>query len=273
MNNYEIHQGDCLKVLGQLADDSINAIITDPPYSSGGQTSSSRTAMPSKKYVNSGVQVIRPDFFGDNKDQRSFFYWCTLWLSECFRIAKEGSPICLFTDWRQLPITTDAIQAAGFIWRGIVAWNKTEAVRPQKGRFRNQCEYIVWGSKGDMPITRNVKVIPGAYTFPVKQDDKFHLTGKPTELMESIVKIAEPNSTILDPFMGSGTTGVAAIKQGLSFIGIEQSKIYFNIAQSRLEKTQENITTLSNIHTEIDSIDSWNKKGETGKIGLNIVNK
>lgn len=270
MNKYEIRQGDCLKVLGQLPDESVDAVITDPPYSSGGQTSSSRTAMPSKKYVNSEVKVVRPDFFGDNKDQRSFLHWCALWLSECFRIAKEGSPICLFTDWRQLPVTTDALQAAGFIWRGLVSWNKTEAVRPQQGRFRNQCEYIVWGSKGDMPLKRNVKVIPGAYTFPVRQDDKFHLTGKPTELMEAIVKIAEPNSTILDPFMGSATTGVAALKQGFSFIGIEQSKVYFNIAQERLETTQGKFTGLSNINTVTTNIDSWNK---TTNQALTIDNK
>lgn len=269
MNKYEIHQGDCLKVLGQLPDESINAVVTDPPYSSGGQTSSSRSAMPSKKYVQSGTKIQRPDFFGDNKDQWGYLYWCSLWLGECFRAAKEGSPVCVFTDWRQLSITTHALQAGGWIFRGIVPWNKTEAVRPVLGRFRNQAEYVVWGSKGDMPTNRKVKVLPGAYTFPVRQDDKFHLTGKPTELMEAIVKIAEPSSVILDPFMGSGTTGVAAIKQGFSFIGIEQSKVYFNIAQERLEKAQENFPCLSNINTVNTNIDSWDKKEKTQKIELN----
>lgn len=268
-NTYQIHQGDCLKILGQLPDKSVEAIITDPPYSSGGQTSGTRAAMPSKKYVQSGTKIKRPDFFGDNKDQMSYLYWCSLWLGECFRLAKEGSPICLFTDWRQLPITSVALQAGGWIFRGIVPWNKTESSRPILGRFRNQAEYIVWGSKGDMPTSRNVKVLPGVYTFPVRQDDKFHLTGKPTELMEAIVKIAEPNSTILDPFMGSGTTGVAAIKQGFSFIGIEQSKVYFSIAQQRLEKAQGDFVHSSNINTVIADINRWDKDVREEKNELN----
>ena len=232
--NYQIYKGDCLKILPTLKDESVDAIISDPPYSSGGQSSGTRAAMPSKKYVNSDVKIVRPDFFGDNKDQWSYLYWCALWLGECFRMAKEGSPIAVFSDWRQLSITSAALQAGGWIFRGICPWNKTEASRPILGRFRNQCEYVLWGSKGDMPTKRKVKVLPGAYTFPVRQNDKFHITGKPTELMEAIVKIAEPDSIILDPFMGSGTTGVAAIKQVYRFIGIEHSNEYFSIAEQRL---------------------------------------
>jgi site-specific DNA-methyltransferase (adenine-specific) len=270
MNTYQIQQGDCLKVLSTLEKESVNAVITDPPYSSGGQSSATRAAMPSKKYVQSGTKIQRPDFFGDNKDQMSYLYWCSLWLSECFRIAKEGSPICVFTDWRQLPITSVALQSGGWIFRGIVPWNKTEAVRPVLGRFRNQAEYIVWGSKGDMPTKRKVRVLPGVYTFPVRQDDKFHLTGKPTELMEAIVKIAEPDSIILDPFMGSGTTGVAAIKQGYDFIGIEQSKDYFEVAKERLEKEREKLAGLSNLSSAIQLIDTWDKEGKRGLGGLSM---
>lgn len=126
-------------------------------------------------------------------------------------------------------------------------WDKTEAVRPVLGRFRNQAEYVVWGSKGDMSTKRNVKVLPGVYRAIVKPQEKFHLTGKPIELMESIIKITEPGGTILDPFMGSGSTGVAAIKQGYKFVGIEQSKDYFEIAENRLKEAEENLVSLSKI--------------------------
>lgn len=245
--NYKIYKGDCLTVLPTLSDESVDAIIVDPPYNSGGQSSASRAAMPVKKYQQSGTQKQYFDFFGDNKDQRSYLHWCAIWLAECFRIARLGSPICIFTDWRQLPITTDALQAGGFVWRGTVPWDKTEAVRPVLGRFRNQAEYVVWGSKGDMSTKRNVKVLPGVYRAIVKSQEKFHLTGKPIELMESIIKITEPGGTILDPFMGSGSTGVAAIKQGYKFIGIEQSKDYFEIAENRLKKAEENLVSLSKI--------------------------
>ncbi|KAF0248633.1 MAG: DNA modification methylase [bacterium] len=216
--------------------------------------------MPSKKYVNSGVKVQRPDFYGDNKSQKAYLKWCIIWLSECFRMAKPGSPICVFTDWRQLGATQDAIEGADFILRGIVPWNKTEAVRPQKGRFRNQAEYVVWGSKGDMPTSRNVKVLPGSYTYPVRQNDKHHLTGKPTELMKQIVKITEPGGIILDPFMGSATTGVAALSENYQFIGIEQSEKYFQIAKARLNETAKNLSSLRNITSEIIDMNTCSKR-------------
>ncbi|WP_338124922.1 site-specific DNA-methyltransferase [Megamonas hypermegale] len=67
------------------------------------------------------------------------------------------------------------------------------------------------------------------------QKDKFHLTGKPTALMEELVKIVPEESIILDPFIGSGTTAVAARKQNRNFIGIEKSKTYYQIALERLK--------------------------------------
>lgn len=237
---YQLYQGDCLKLLPTLPDESVDAVITDPPYSSGGLSSSARAAMPSKKYIQDNSRLQYPDFYGDNKDQRAYLHWCALWLGECFRVAKPGSPIVVFTDWRQWPVTTDAIQAGGWTLRGNVVWDKTEAVRPQLGRFRNQCEYALWGSKGDMPIDRKVKVLPGVFRVIVKPKEKYHMTGKPLDLMEKIIQIVEVGGTILDPFAGSGSTGVAALSLGYSFIGMEQSKQYSTVARNRLEQIKQN---------------------------------
>jgi site-specific DNA-methyltransferase (adenine-specific) len=96
-----------------MPDASVDAVITDPPYSSGGFTRGDRSASTTAKYTLTGTQIERPAFAGDNRDQRSFGYRCALWLSECLRVAKTGAPIAVFTDWRQLPTMTDAIQAAG----------------------------------------------------------------------------------------------------------------------------------------------------------------
>lgn len=233
----QLYHGDALDILRRLDDASVDAIISDPPYSSGGAHRADRTSAPSVKY---GAKVARPEFGGDNRDQRSFAFWCHLWLSECFRIAKPGAPICLFTDWRQLPLMTDVLQANDFIWRGVAVWDKTGAARPFVGRFTNQCEFIIWGSKCAMPADRGVGVLPGVYTHAIKQADKFHLTGKPTPLMEQLVRICFPGGVILDPFMGSGTTGVAAIKQGYDFTGIEREAAYHDIAAQRIaEATRE----------------------------------
>jgi len=72
----------------------------------------------------SGPHAPDPPMLGDGKGQRVFTAWAMLWLSECWRIAKLGAPLMMFTDWRQLPAMTDAMQGAGWFWLGIVVWNR-----------------------------------------------------------------------------------------------------------------------------------------------------
>lgn len=234
--SWYLELADNLDLMAELPDGIVDAIITDPPYCSGGQSASDRILAPSKKYVGSNTKISRPEFAGDNRDQRSWIAWCELWLREAFRMARPGAPVCVFTDWRQLPATTDALQAAGFVWRGIAVWDKTEGARPQMGRFRNQAEYLVWGSKGAIPaeMAREIGVLPGVFRAAVRQADKHHMTGKPTDVMRSIVRICPVGGVVLDPFAGSGTTGVAAMLEGRRFIGCEVIPEYVEIAQGRL---------------------------------------
>jgi site-specific DNA-methyltransferase (adenine-specific) len=233
---WAIAGGDGLHLLRSLPPQSIDAIVTDPPYSSGGQTSASRAQQPpSKKYGLRDVAKKRPDFEGDNRDQRSFMVWCSMWLGECLRAARAGAPLVVFTDWRQLPTLTDAIQVAGWVWRGVAVWDKTEGVRPQLGRFRSQCEYMVWGTKGssNRSLDKEIGVLPGCFRHFQNRSDRFHLTGKPTPLMEDVVKICRPGGVVLDPFAGSGTTVVAALASGRRGVGFELSPAYAAIARRR----------------------------------------
>jgi site-specific DNA-methyltransferase (adenine-specific) len=231
---YQLHQGEALSYLRTLADASVDAIITDPPYSSGGLYTGQRQQSPVKKYVTTGTQRDYRTFSGDNRDQRSWTLWMTLWLTEALRVAKPGSPVVLFTDWRQLPSTTDAMQMAGATWRGIVPWCKPAGRPSGPGRFRNGAEYAVWGSKGDMPPRAEIGYLPGYHVESVRQSDKHHVTGKPTALMRTLVKVCPPGGVILDPFAGSGTTGVAALLEGRQFIGAELDATNYDIAMQRL---------------------------------------
>lgn len=233
---WALANGEAVNILRGLPAGSIDAVITDPPYSSGAPHSAGRAALPpSKKYGLGKGGRARPDFHGDNRDQRSFLLWCSMWLAECLRVSTPGAPVVVFTDWRQLPSVTDALQVAGWVWRGVAVWDKTEGARPQMGRFRSQCEYMVWGTNGssDRAIDKAVGVLPGCFRHFVKKADRFHLTGKPTPLMEDVVKICRPQGVVLDPFAGSGTTLVAALSQGRRAIGCELSDEYGVIAQGR----------------------------------------
>jgi site-specific DNA-methyltransferase (adenine-specific) len=228
-----LYRGDCLAVLETLPAASIDAVVTDPPYSSGGAFRSDRMQNVQTKYVQTGTNIDRPDFAGDNRDQRAYGYWSALWLSECLRIVKPGGLCLVFADWRQLPTTTDALQAGGWVWRGVVVWDKTEGARPVVGRFTSQSEYIAWGSHGPMDAELHPVCLPGVYRYPVKQADKFHVTGKPTDLMKALLRIVPPGGVVLDPFVGSGTTLAAAKALGLRAIGIEIDDAYQAIAKRR----------------------------------------
>ena len=228
--------GDSLEILKQIPDNSIDAVITDPPYASGGRTLSEKIKTTSEKYEHGDNKIThRPNFLGDTKDSRSWYHWCILWINECYRTLKDNGYFLMFSDWRQLPTATDILQMGELSWRGIIAWDKGLGSRaPHKGYFRHQCEYIIWGTKGTCKKAIHSGPYPGCFKFPVLQKDKFHLAGKPTALMEELVKVVPENSIILDPFIGSGTTALAAKNQNRNFIGIEKVKTYYDIALNRL---------------------------------------
>ncbi|MEV7959318.1 site-specific DNA-methyltransferase [Streptomyces sp. NPDC087532] len=237
MPDWTLHHGDALTLLPTL-DTPVDAVICDPPYNSGGRTMTERTSRTAReKYLteagrNHGHDL--GDFTGDNRDQRSYLAWLSLVLAQCYRLTRPGGAALVFSDWRQLPVTTDALQAAGYTWRGIAVWQKPIA-RPQPGRLKQDCEFIIWGSNGAMIPGNEPVYLPGHFTGSQPRGNaRTHITQKPEDVMRQLVRIVPPDGTILDPFTGSGTTGVAALKEGRRFIGIEQSATYARSARDRL---------------------------------------
>ena len=227
-----ILQGNSLAILPVLTPASVDAVITDPPYCSGAATLAGKQAAPSTKYQQTSTAKAYPIMHGDAKDQRSFTFWATAWLMECHRIAREGSPLLLFTDWRQLPAMTDAVQAADWHWRGLVVWHKPSA-RPMLGEFRRDAEFIIYASKG-RPKRHHRQCLPGVFKVPVIAREKVHLTSKPLSLIMELMRMAPEGGTVLDPFLGGGTTALAAAQSGRRFIGVEMSEEYAQIAYQRL---------------------------------------
>lgn len=227
-------QADCMDALRQLPDACVDAIITDPPYSSGGLFRGDRAASTESKYVcDHEVKNFHPPFTGDNRDQRTYLLWAELWLRECQRIAKPGAPVCVFTDWRQMPVTSDALQVAGFVWRGVIVWDKTEGARPTAGRFKQQAEFIVWGSNGAMPFDSTDDCLNGVFRYAPFRG-KQHIAGKPEGLMRELVAICPKGGIVLDPFAGSATTGSAAIAEGRLAILVEKDATYADVSRRRV---------------------------------------
>lgn len=233
--SWSLENKDLIDWMAGLASNSIDALFADPPYSSGGLFRSDRVVgSANRKYLNDASQ--HPDFFGENKDQWSYFLWSCHWLREAFRVMRNGAAFAIFIDWRQLTVLHSAVQAAGFVLRGIAVWNKTRGCRPQKGKFRQQGEFVLWGSKGEWDA-QTEEALDGVFTYaPMHGGKKLHTAGKPVQLMKDLIAVTAPNALIMDPFAGSATTGVAALEMGRRFTGCEQSPDYFEIASTRLKE-------------------------------------
>lgn len=236
-DRWTILHGDVMHIVPHMTRAVFDAVITDPPYASGGASQTAKNRSTTEKYSSLRGGKALPDFDSDQMDQRSWTRWTCEWLQMVRAACKPGAPICLFIDWRQLPSMTDALQWAGWIWRGIAVWDKPSG-RPQRGRFRQQAEFIVWGSNGKMPLERNVGCLPGVFrqANPV---NRIHVTEKPLQLMRDVVQICEPGGRILDPFAGSGTTILAAVQEGYEAVGVELSATYFQLGTQRVKQALE----------------------------------
>lgn len=230
-----IYHGDAREVLPTLG--AVDAIVTDPPYSSGGMYRSDRAAPTTSKYqISHETTRSYTTFSGDNRDQRSFEKWVDSWASAALQLVPDGGGIGVFIDWRNVASVIDAIQVAGWVYRGLTPWHKGTDLRPNKGWFRRNIEFIVWGSAG--PLLTGPKAEgecwDGMFVARVNDGQKQHQTGKPAELMRQMLSVRPEWQTYLDPFMGSGTTLVAARQLGRKAIGIEIEERYCEIAAKRL---------------------------------------
>lgn len=228
-------RAEALSFLTTLPDESVDAVVTDPPYSSGGAFRSDRGGSARAKYLQSGSKSIGrlPDFDGDSRTERGLLLWSALWLGECYRVTRPGGAIAVFCDWRSLPTFSDALQTGGWVWRGIGVWVKPASrARPVMGGLWNDTEFILWGSKG---ARTEGECLPGVWhTAAPSSGERLHVTEKPQAILVDLVRLAPPGGVVLDPFAGSGSTGVAALTTDRRFIGCDSSPEYSALADERL---------------------------------------
>ncbi len=224
---WTLDQADALDWLAGRPPGAADAVITDPPYSSGGRFADAT-------------------FASDAMDQRVWRKWCREWLGLARAATRPGGYLVGFTDWRQLPAFSDAVQMAGWVWRGTVVWDKGLGARaPNPAHFRHQCEFAVWATNGETCPRRRAAGSggpwPGCLRHPVRPADKHHPVGKPTALLRDLVACVPAGGLVLDPFAGSGTTGVGAVLEGRRFAGCEVVPAYVRIARGRLAAIPEEI--------------------------------
>ena len=222
-----LHLGDCLDVMQDIPDGSVDMVMTDPPYGMNFQSNRAKDGPRHKKIEGDSVVDTR-------------------WLSDAFRILNPGGGLISFCDWNTSHKWREEIECAGFIVKSQVIWDRMHhGMGDRKGAFAPQHDIIWYATKGRRIFVNGRPMSVMRHKRPSPADDHGHLTCKPVALMEELIKATDDGSggLILDPFLGSGTTGVAAANTGRRFIGIERDPDYFTIAQARIQKAQADAIT------------------------------
>lgn len=215
MATVKLMQGDCLELMKGIQDGSVDLVLTDPPYGMNFQSN-----YRAKKY-----SKIENDTCLD---------WLDAFLQECWRVLKPNSAIYLFCSWHKVDIFKKAVEKR-FKIKNIIIWEKNNtSMGDLKGSYAPKYEMVIFAHKGRRVL--NGFRYPDVLTAK-RTGNKLHPTQKPIELLEIFVNSSSNDGeTVLDPFMGSGSTGVACVNTGRNFIGIELDPIYFQTAQERINK-------------------------------------
>lgn len=225
-----LYLGDCREVLPSLV--AVDAVVTDPPYCSGGFSEAGKQAARGMGLRSETIREVGW-FINDNMTSAGLCWLVSHVAGWCRRALRSGGTFTAFTDWRMATQLAPAIEAAGFRYQNLIVWAKPS---PGLGSgFRAQHELALHFSNGTpsyfSAIYGNVLSVGR-----VSSREREHQTEKPVELIAAIVEtVADVGQTVLDPFMGSGTTGVAAIGAGRRFIGIEIDPRHFEVACRRIE--------------------------------------
>ncbi|NVP23754.1 DNA-methyltransferase [Treponema phagedenis] len=212
--NIELLHGDCLDFLPKIPDESIQSIITDPPYFLG-------MTHNGQKGCFNDLAICKPFY------EKLF--------KEYKRILKPDGCIYFFCDWRSYafyyPLLDSVMQV-----ENLLVWKKHG--RPSLNVYGSGHELIMFSGKIKKSYITNIIDDVASFNIGARKTngEKIHPTQKPIELMEKFIfDSTDEGDVVLDSFMGSGTTGIACLNTNRRFIGMEIDDNYFNIAKNRLE--------------------------------------
>lgn len=223
---WQLYQGDCLEVLKTLADESVNAVITDPPYGIDYQ---------------SARRTDKSQWLPKIANDKHPFVW---WLHDAYRITKPAGCLMCFCRWDVQEAFKQAIEWAGFKVESQIIWDKkVHGMGDLKKQFAPQHDVIWFATKGDFAFPgKRPQTIVG--TPRVNPDSLIHPNEKPLELMKYLItSVTKKGDVVVDPFAGSGSTLLAAEQLGRDCIGIEISPDYCQIIHHRMKIIEQCLFT------------------------------
>lgn len=229
-----LHNDDCLDIMASLPTASFDALITDPPYCSGAATEAGRGGVTHQGLRSETIRGGRFAWFSADNMTTSGLVWLMRSVAvEADRLVGDGGSVLAFCDWRMALNIAPAMESGGWRLRNLCIWDKGSFGLGTG--FRPQHEMIVHLTKR-APKFHSRSVGNVLSCKRTARAGKTHPTEKPVELMGKLVEVsAPPSGAVLDPFMGSGATGVACARLGRAFVGVEKDPRHFDSACRRIE--------------------------------------
>jgi len=262
MVNIKLFKGDALKLLKDIESKSVDLIFADPPYNLSGEN-----------YLTCKSGKIAVCDKGSWDQIENIHEFNSKWVEECTRVLKDDGTIWISGTLHNHPSIGVILKKLKLWIINDIIWFKPNAPPlMQKNRFVPSTELIWIASKSkkyyfNYEIAKRIsngKQMRNLWIISAERHITSHPTEKPEKLLERIVLIgSKEGATILDPFMGSGTTGVVAKRLNRNFIGIEIADVYFEMAKKRIEST----------HLELNLVNFWENIKDSKSVQLNFDTK
>ena len=235
--NGKIYFGDCIEVMQTLSGESIKAVVTSPPYNIKNSTGNGLKDGRGGKWPKAALQIGYANY-NDCLPHDEYVKWQRHCLSEMMRLLMPDGAIFYNHKWRVqnglLQDRSDIVE--GFPVRQIIIWNRAGGINFNPGYFLPNYEVIYLITKPDFKLTPKTNTWGDVWKIP-QENNNSHPAPFPIDLASRCIE-AVGGGPVLDPFMGSGTTAVAAERLGVEWCGIEQSEKYIKIARSRVAAEQ-----------------------------------
>lgn len=215
-----VYQEDCIRGMKTLANESIDLIVTDPPYLMNYKTSYRKNK--NHKFCNSII--------GDNDPKLIHDY-----ITECYRILKKDSALYMFCNANKVEVFKKELEIAGFNVKNMIIWVKNNhSAGDLKAQYGKKYEILFYANKGRCHIRG--QRLTDVWEFPrVSGKELLHQNQKPVNLIrQCIEKSSDPGAIVFDGFMGSGTTAIACLETDRRYIGYELDSDYYKICQNRI---------------------------------------
>ena len=245
--------GDCLDILKTIPSDSVDACITDPPYNISGINKKEIGWYKSNSYWKDKKSFSKIDEQWDKFTEDDYIQFSFAWMSEIKRIVKPNGNIAIFGSFHN-------IYKVGYLFENLdlrivnsIVWYKRNAFPNITQRmFCESTEHIIWGANNskkkaknwtfnyaDMKEMNGGKQMRNMFDIPnTKQSERKegkHPSQKPLEVMDRLITaLTNKGDVVIDPFLGSGSTAVAALNKSRKFIGIEREKEFVDLANRRI---------------------------------------